>query len=66
LNPVQTLRKIASVSALDSTAVEFTEHATPVPLTNLLFNPDLLPTVTKLRENGSERNELRLVRQVAV
>ena len=51
---------------LDSTAVKFTEHTAPVPLAHLLFGADLLPTITKFRENGGKRHKLRLVRQVAI
>src|SRR5262245_30195782 len=46
-NPSQALRKIEGVSALDSAAIKFTEHAAPVPLSYLLFSTDLFPCVTK-------------------
>ncbi len=52
--------------AFNGAAVKFTQHAAPVPLSYLLFGADLFPSVTEFGENGGERHDLRLVRQVAI
>jgi hypothetical protein len=45
--------------------VELAEHAAPLPLRKQLRDRVILPIRPKLRQNSSQRHELRLVRQIA-
>jgi hypothetical protein len=54
------------MSTFDRPAVEFAKNAAPKPLAHLLFHADFLPSITELGQNGRERYELCLIREVAI